>query len=157
MPFPPNVDIVNWTPPNGLVFGSDELSPTAYAPGTTTYVVEVTNSAGCVAIDSVVVLVNIVRPIYIPNVFSPNGDNINDLFYIQGSSASDGVEVFRIFDRWGALIYEAHGFPLNDPLYGWDGTFKGQPVNPGVFTYQANIHFLDNETLTYAGTITVLR
>lgn len=157
IPFPPNIETVDWTPPNGLVFSGNQLTPIAYAPGTTTYVVMVTNEAGCFAVDSVVVLVRIVRPVYIPNVFSPNGDNINDYFYVQGSTAADLIDVIRIFDRWGALIYEAYDVPLNDPQLGWDGTFRGQYVNPGVFTYYANVHFLDNETLTYSGTITVVR
>lgn len=154
---PPNFETVVWTPPFGLVFANDDLKPVAYAPGTTVYTVTATNEAGCIAIDSVVVFVNIVRPIYVPNVFSPNGDNVNDYFYLQGSTAADLIEVIRIFDRWGALIYEMHQVPLNDPQLGWDGTFKGEYVNPGVFTYHANVHFLDNETLPYSGTITVLR
>jgi gliding motility-associated-like protein len=140
-----------------LVFGANPLTPTAYAPGSTWYTVTVTNSAGCIAIDSVLVLVNIVRPIYIPNVFSPNGDGINDFFYIQGSPASDGIEVLRIFDRWGAVVFEDFEIDLNDEYRGWDGTFKGRPVNAGVFTFYTNVHFLDNETLTYSGTITVIR
>lgn len=159
---PPNYQTVNWTPPDGLIFGPNPLNPTAYAPGTTWYTVEVTNSAGCVAIDSVLVVVNIVRPVYIPNVFSPNYDNVNDFFYIQGSNAAAGMEFLRIFDRWGALIFENGGsteglIPLNEPQEGWDGTYRGEPVNPGVFTYMAGIRFLDNMTLTYSGTITVLR
>ncbi|HLF63667.1 MAG TPA: gliding motility-associated C-terminal domain-containing protein, partial [Saprospiraceae bacterium] len=157
IPFPPTVETVTWSPPFGLVFTGNDLSPTAYAPGTTTYTVTVTNEGGCIAIDSVVVLVNIVRPVFIPNVFSPNGDNINDYFFFQGSAAADLIEVIRIFDRWGALIYEGFQIPLNDPQLGWDGTFKGQYVNPGVFTYYADVHFLDNQTLTYSGTITVVR
>jgi gliding motility-associated-like protein len=101
--------------------------------------------------------VNIIRPIYIPNVFSPDGDGINDFFYIQGGPASDGIEVLRIFDRWGAVVYEDFNIDLNDEYRGWDGTFRGKPVNSGVFTFHTNIHFLDNETLTYSGTITVVR
>lgn len=157
VPSPPIFDNVTWTPPFGLVFSGNDLTPTAFAPGTTWYEVEVTNDAGCSASDSVLVLVNIVRPVYIPNVFSPNGDNINDFFYVQGSPAAAGLEFLRIFDRWGALIYEISNIALNDPQLGWDGTFKGEYVNPGVFTYYANVQFLDNQTLPYSGTITVLR
>jgi gliding motility-associated-like protein len=157
IPFPPSFDSVFWSPPFGLQFTGDDLRPIALAPGTTVYTVTVTNDAGCLAIDSVVVFVNIVRPIYVPNVFSPNGDGVNDFFYFQGSPAAHGIEVIRIFDRWGALIFEDYGVDLNDPSRGWDGTFKDEYVNPGVFTYYANVLFLDNETLTYSGTITVLR
>jgi gliding motility-associated-like protein len=157
VPFPPVFETIDWSPLGSLVFGANPLTPTAYAPGSTWYTVTVTNSAGCIAIDSVLVLVNIVRPIYIPNVFSPNGDGINDFFYIQGSPASDGIEVLRIFDRWGAVVFEDFEIDLNDEYRGWDGTFKGRPVNAGVFTFYTNVHFLDNETLTYSGTITVIR
>lgn len=157
IPSPPNVVSVEWTPPNGIVITGNPLQPVAYAPGTTTYTVTVTNAAGCVAIDSVVVVVNIVRPVFIPNVFSPNRDGINDYFFVQGSPAASDIEVLRIFDRWGALIYEAQNIPLNDPQLGWDGTFKGQPVGPGVFAFYTTVRFIDGESLTYSGSITVVR
>jgi gliding motility-associated-like protein len=118
--------------------------------------VTVTNEAGCVATDDVLVQVNIVRPVYIPNVFSPNNDGINDRFTVYAGPAADFVESLQIYSRWGELVFE-NSFTPNDELAGWDGTFNGQLVNPGVFTYLARVHFLDQKVVNYAGTVTVLR
>lgn len=156
VPFPNNFSTVDWSPAGSLTFGGNPLSPVALPPGTTTYTVTVTNEAGCVASDDVLVQVNIVRPVYIPNVFSPNNDGINDRFTVYAGPAADFVESLQIYSRWGELVFE-NSFTPNDELAGWDGTFNGQLVNPGVFTYLARVHFLDQKVVNYAGTVTVLR
>ena len=46
---------------------------------------------------------------------------------------------------------------LNDRLQGWDGFFNGKPVNPGVYAWMADVRFVDNETLTFSGDVTVYR
>jgi len=137
----------------------DQLNPTALPTTTDWYVVTITNDAGCSATDSVLIIVDPYKPIYIPNVFSPNQDGINDRVTIYGNKAAkiNGVEVFQIFDRWGGLMWEGKNFDVNDESAGWDGTCNGKLVNPGVFSYMARINFLDNIPLTFHGTVTVLR
>ena len=87
--------------------------------------------------------------IFVPNAFTPNGDGLNDIFEIRGTS-SDCVKRLRIYDRWGNLIYETQSFPLR-----WDGSNKtnGKPANEGVYVF-----VLENKNgEKRAGTITLLR
>ena len=54
-------------------------------------------------------------------------------------------------------MYRGVGLPINSYDRGWDGKFNGKEVNPGVYTWYAKVHFIDNVTLPFAGDITVLR
>ena len=85
----------------------------------------------------------------IPNVFSPNGDNNNDLLFVLGSI--DKLD-FQIYNRWGQQV-----FKTNDRSVGWDGTFMGQPCNPGVFAYRVSGIMPDGSTVEKKGNITLVR
>jgi gliding motility-associated-like protein len=103
---------------------------------TTAYSVSVTTADGCADKDSVSVFVASDHDIYIPNIFSPNGDGINDVLTI---SAGDGVEQitsFEIFDRWGNLVFSVNNISSGSTSISWDGRFKGKEMNAGVFTYK---------------------
>ena len=157
VPSPFSFSEIKWDPFQLLSFNGDTLSPTTLPPGTTTYMVEVVNEAGCVATDEVVVFVEVVRPVYAPNVFSPNGDGINDLFFLSGGPAVEEIEALRVYDRWGGLVYEQTNIPIGESSLGWDGRVNGVLVNPGVFAFHARIRFVDLISLDYSGSITVIR
>jgi len=153
--------MVSWTNSEYLTFFSSDilaqLNPSALPPVTGWYVVTIQDESGCVAQDSVLVIVDPYKPIYIPNVITANADQINDRATVHGNVAATRVQVFQIFDRWGGLVWENRDFELNEPSLGWDGRINGQPVNPGVFAYRAVVEFLDGIPGVYTGTITVLR
>ncbi|MEM9546459.1 MAG: gliding motility-associated C-terminal domain-containing protein [Bacteroidota bacterium] len=150
------IDSISWSPLDSFLTCTDCLDPEVIAPGTTTYTITVVDENGCRASDEVQLLVNIVYPVYYPNVFSPNDDSNNDFFNIFGGPAALGIEILRVYDRWGNLMYE--GSPdINDPLQGWDGYFNDKKVNPGVYAWMANVRFFDKETLTFSGDVTVVR
>jgi gliding motility-associated-like protein len=68
----------------------------------------------------------------VPNAFSPNGDGVNDAFRVFGE---DILSLdLRIYDRWGTLLFQT-----NDPSQGWDGRYKGEALNSGVFLWKAAI------------------
>jgi len=163
MPFPNLPTGVSWNNEQHLTFsGSDInslLNPNALPPRTGWYVVTIVNDDGCVTKDSVLIVVDPYKPIYIPNVITPNNDGINDVLTVYGNIAARGVTILQIFDRWGGLMWESDvpNFPLNDEFYGWDGTCKNQPVTPGVYTYRVQVDFLDEIPLDFTGTVTVLR
>lgn len=112
---------------------------------------------GCVRSDSVILSVDKVREVYIPNAFSPNGDGVNNDFMIYAGPGIQQVNSFKIFDRWGEQLFEENAFQPNIRDYGWDGTFRGQPMNNGVFVYVVEVLFIDGEVLLYAGDVTLLR
>jgi gliding motility-associated-like protein len=108
-------------------------------------------------LDDVELKVLKIRPIFIPNVFSPNSDGVNDLFAIYGNQAALIVRELRIYNRWGGQVFEGKDIPLNDETRGWDGYFDGKPLNPDVFTFYAVIRFIDGEEVLYKGDITLVR
>ena len=147
-----------WTPADDLSC-TDCLFPTASPFRTTTYTLTITEENGCTVQDQVVVFIEIDKKVYIPNVFTPNGDGINDVFMIYADEQIvDTVLSFQVFDRWGELVYRNdEKFKPNDPEYGWDGFFKGEKMNPGVFTYWVEVLFIDGDVKLYKGDVTLLR
>lgn len=76
--------------------------------------------------------------VYIPNVFSPNGDGYNDIFQPLSDCILEAYQV-QIFDRWGALIFES-----TDPEVGWNGKINDQLVNHGVFIWMMSYVVIEN-------------
>jgi len=124
---------------------------------TTNYELLIIDESGCEAVDEV--LISIVKPrdVFIPNVFSPNGDGVNDAFLIYTSKEVELIVSLKIFDRWGELVFEGNDFPPNVVSEGWTGEFKQESMNPGVFVYVAVVRFLDGAEIQYAGDVTLLR
>ncbi|MBT8219492.1 MAG: gliding motility-associated C-terminal domain-containing protein [Bacteroidia bacterium] len=148
--------IYNWTPPQGLSC-TDCFDPIANPVVSTTFVVQITDETNCVATDSINIFVEDFRPIFIPNVFSPNADGRNDFLGIYSNIAGVGIDIFQIYDRWGSLVYEAENLPLNDPNSGWDGKFGDLELNTGVYVYFAKVRFLDDKVLEYKGDVLLVR
>lgn len=150
------LDTIIWKP-DTIAVGNEAtlwVSPT----GTTQYTVTVVDQNGCSDSDNTTIFVRVNRPIYIPNAFSPNDDGVNDIFYI---SARDNqvrqVKAFLVFDRWGETMIELYGFQPNDPAYGWNGKYRDKLLNPGVYTYFAEIEFTDGAVILYKGDVSLLR
>lgn len=109
---------------------------------------------GCLALDSLLIKMIDCRDgnVYIPNVFSPNHDNMNDLFRIETYNAT--VDELRIFSRWGELVYSEKPYTGT----GWDGTYKNKEITPDVFIYFVKInHILSGREEIKKGDITVVR
>jgi len=107
---------------------------------TTTYSIMVTNNDGCSDLDSMTLLVIEDLDLYVPNIFSPNGDNVNDEIGIYSARNDVQIDLFQIFDRWGNLVHSASNFLTGDPSSAWDGNWNGSPLNPGVYTYLVILH-----------------
>ncbi|MEM7103047.1 MAG: gliding motility-associated C-terminal domain-containing protein, partial [Bacteroidota bacterium] len=67
------------------------------------------------------------------------------------------VRMFRIFDRWGEMVFEAQNFQPNNPVFGWNGMLKGKPLNPAVFVYFAEVEFVDGVSIMYKGDVTLVK
>ncbi|MBK9108878.1 MAG: gliding motility-associated C-terminal domain-containing protein [Saprospiraceae bacterium] len=98
---------------------------------------------GCNSLDSVFIKVLRTGNVFAPNVFSPNGDNINDYFYIHGEDGAI-VEQMLVYNRWGELLFVTNHIAVNDPSKGWDGSFRGEKMIPGVYIFYAKVN--QNET-----------
>ena len=126
-------------------------------PGTTSYVATIVDSTGCMASDDVLIFVVDKKPIYIPNAISPNGDGFNEGFTLYGGVAAKKINLLRVYSRWGSLLFETHDIDLNQPKLGWDGTFNGQIMNPGVYVFYAEVGFVDHKNVIFKGDINLLR
>lgn len=117
-----------------------------------TLISSIPNSVGCYDTLSAQTINVVTSPeIYIPNTFTPNGDNNNDLFKIRGPAFS--VFYFAVYNRWGQLVYETE-----DVTQGWDGTFKGKPCDPGVFGYYVKMKCSEgSEEIFRKGNVTLIR
>jgi gliding motility-associated-like protein len=93
----------------------------------------------------------------IPNIFSPDGDGLNDRFFISADNTVLSIKDMKIFGRWGELVYSQQNFPPNDASYGWDGMFRGKKVLPGVYVFYAILEIKDREDMKVVGDITIIR
>jgi len=146
------VAVYSWAPSTGLDNALID-NPAASPLETTTYTVTVTDANGCVAFDTVTVIILLIAPeIHISNAFTPNGDGINDWF----KAYTENVDQFslRIYNRWGELVYES-----TDPLdQGWNGTFQNKPQNIGTYVYHLTASRIGiEESIHMKGNITLLR
>lgn len=115
----------NWSPVN---VGTTTQS-FWYAPSETGIVhLIVTDSLGCMYEDEILIRVVVEQFFYVPNSFSPNGDQANDLYQVF-DSGDDIIRSVEIYDRWGNQVFVQNG---NAPFI-WDGTIRGTPAMPGVY------------------------
>ena len=138
-----------WTPNTGLTCSTCP-NPMATPDQTTTYYLSGINGFGCMNRDTVIV--NVIQgddELYIPNSFTPNGNGLNDLFFVFGSNIMN-INI-QIYDRWGELVY--HG---TDQYKGWDGKFHGHAVEEGVYVYKVDCQFFSTNWAHRTGIVTVL-
>ena len=94
--------------------------------------------------------------LYIPNVFSPNGDGVNDIFSVTANELVQQLNYIRIYTNWGSIVYEEQDLPLTG-VSGWDGNFQGEPLNPGVFVYMLEAQYAGGRTEVFIGDVTLVR
>jgi gliding motility-associated-like protein len=92
--------------------------------------------------------------VFVPNVFSPNGDNINEKFYVHTDYVRECTLI--VYNRWGEEVYrvEKNG---HMPDLGWDGMHKSQPVCPDVYGWYVSGICREGETFFMKGNVTVMK
>jgi gliding motility-associated-like protein len=142
----------------GSVLDTNVLSIIVTPSDATQYQFVATNSNGCQVDTTILVEVDKPRDANAPKGFTPNGDGINDQFFIQGDGSKiTAVRALRVYDRWGELVFDGADMTVNDATQGWDGTFRGKNVSSGIFAWYAEIEFIDGFVLVLKGDITLLR
>ena len=124
---------------------------------TATYEVFLTDLFGCVASDEVTVFVEEKPKFYIANVFSPNGDEINDYLTIATHPGIERVLRFSVYDRWGNVVFHVTDFDAADGFVTWDGTFGGRKLDPAVFVYKIEVKLVTGRVETHHGAITLVK
>jgi gliding motility-associated-like protein len=138
-----------WSPSTGL--DNDTIpDPVASPKQSTVYTVAISDANGCTAIRQVRITIIQDNNIFVPNSFSPNGDGSNEKLFVRGNNLY-GVRL-TVFDRWGEKVFET-----TDQSQGWDGTYNGKELDPGVFTYVVTVNYNNKESATQSGTVTLIR
>lgn len=140
----------SWSPATGLSC-TDCPNPIAAPFLNTTYTVTVTSPNGCSQTAQATVNVDLpCAAAFMPTIFSPNGDGLNDELCLMGSCVL--TMTYSIYNRWGELV-----FTSQDQLECWDGTFRGKPAPAGVYAYKLQVNLNDGTLQEESGNITLAR
>ncbi|MCC7503743.1 MAG: gliding motility-associated C-terminal domain-containing protein [Saprospiraceae bacterium] len=136
---------------------ADCLSQTWAPEATQLYTLTIVDTAGCVAVAEMRVVVRKDVDIYIPNVFSPDDDGYNDFWQIDAGPTVTDLVNLRIFDRWGDQVYLWDEPIPADTWSGWDGKIGGKAVEVGVYVYYIEVLLVNGEKHIRKGDLTVLK
>ena len=144
----------SWSPLIGLSCTTCN-NPVAKPTVTTLYYVTVSKNDTCLAVDSVIVMVDTIAfpctaENFVPSAFSPNGDYENEILYVYGKCISEMT--FSVYDRWGNKVFET-----NDLTAGWDGTYKGRAMDAAVFDFHFSASLRNGEMIEKRGNISLVR
>jgi len=138
-----------WEPGNYLT-NAFVPKPNATPFETITYTVTISDTNQCETSATTTVFVKDSIVFFAPNIFSPNGDGINDVFYVHANAVKDFYMI--IYNRWGEKVFEA-----NDMRAGWNGTRNGVELEPDVYVYHIQFTFLNYTQEKKKGSITLVR
>lgn len=148
---------LTWEPDQFVSATATPLVWTLAPPEDRFYRVFLTTTEGCEASAGIQVRVNDLRLLYVPNAFSPNNvDGINDRFFPYSNSAGfQTVQRMAIYDRWGNQLFEREDFPVGDAEQGWDGTYRGRKLDPGVYVWVIEVARGEGQVRVYKGEVTL--
>jgi gliding motility-associated-like protein len=111
---------------------------------------KVFNKGGCSDEFSQEICIEDIRPVFVADAFTPNGDGVNDVLHVKAKGVKELR--FQIFDRWGNLVFESTNIDN-----GWDGMIGGKKANPGVYIYLVETKLINNERVYERGDVTLIR
>lgn len=156
LPNPAIIKSISWLPREYLDC-YDCTSPYASPQKDTEFEVTVIDTNGCLSTSRIIVRVDLPQ-VWVPNAFSPNGDQINDWVFVYGSDAEvTQINIFQIFDRWGNMVFENKLFAPNNFNAGWNGRYRDEKCLPGVYVYWAEVELINGTKWIITGDITLLR
>jgi gliding motility-associated-like protein len=144
----------DWTPPSYLNF-TNIVNPVAVFDGSVerfSYVMRASTPEGCFGYDTINIRIFKTAPdIFVPTGFTPDGDNLNDVFRPIPVGISK-LDYFRVFNRWGNLLYAN-----TSAEQGWDGTYKGVPQQPDTYVWMVRGTDFTGKTVIKKGTVQLIR
>jgi gliding motility-associated-like protein len=114
------------------------------------------DSKGCLYSDELNIKVLLTSVVYVPTVFSPNDDGVNDVIGPLGDPSITHFDYFEVFSRWGELVFSKKDFLPGDNV-GWDGKFNGKQLQPGVFVYRLSAMNKKGKEIAQYGDFTLVR
>ena len=145
-----------WTPATELSCNNCPL-PMATIKKDISYTATVKNIYGCIATDDIYFhTICDGTQVYVPNAFTPDGDGKNDILMVR-SKGIETIHSFKIYSRWGELLFEKNNFPPNNPAYGWDGKIKGVTSSAEVYVFVAQVTCGNVKDFIIKGNISILK
>ncbi len=151
---PDEIASIKWNPSDNLTCDSC-LITTLLAKKDERYIVTITDINGCEESISIAVRVKDNVIITTPNIINTNGGS-NKYFTVYGNESVLNIEKLRVYDRWGNLVFIKTNFKPNIPQEGWDGTFGGKDVVPGVYVFIVD-YMAPSGVKVLSGDVTVIR
>lgn len=149
---------VQWTPASGFLKDTATGVTLLFPFTSTEYSIRVRDENGCLSMDTLRITVHRNRALYFPNVFAPNGNNVENQYFSAFSDAGvRTILLLRIFDRHGRLWFDKSNFPANSPDAGWRGEASGEAASSGVYFWQAVVLFTDEREEIFQGDVTLIR
>lgn len=146
-----------WSAPYGNTLSCTECAVTVARPSDQiAYELYAVDANGCESTDLITIFVEKERIALVPTGFTPNNDGINDRLLVHGREGTR-ILFFRVYDRWGQQIYEGGDFLVNDAGFGWDGHFRGSPVEAGVYLWHLEVEYPDGVKERHTGQTTLIR
>ena len=116
-----------------------------------------TNQFGCITSDTVLVKTFCSgSEVFIPNAFTPDGDGVNDMLVVQGRGIKL-IKSFRIFSRWGEMVFEKSNFLPGDKSSGWDGRIRGKQAGTDVFVYVCEAVCDRGNSYVFKGNVSIIK
>lgn len=136
----------------GYLWSTGETTPSILVSQVGRYTLTATDSNGCSGTDTTDVVQKYCRSgVFIPTAFTPNGDQLNDVFRAKVFGVAVSFQL-RIYDRYGSLV-----FFTTDPLKGWDGNYNGQPAASGAFVWQCSYQLQGGQPFVQKGIMVLVR
>lgn len=118
--------------------------------GVYSFTVKGTDNNNCYETETVKVTIAYIPYVFMPTAFTPNGDGRNDI--LKPTTAGAARAVFKVFNRKGRVVFET-----NDLQSGWNGTYKGEPLDAGVYFWMIKVNEGNGLDKVYKGDVTLIR
>ena len=122
-----------------------------------TYSIFATDALGCAKTAAMQVTIRRDNLFFAPQAFSPNGDGRNDFYQLFGGKTVVSIDHFKIFDRWGSLLFANERIYPAHETDGWDGRFRGTEMSEGVYVFIAEVTYIDGRKELIKGDLTLFR
>lgn len=151
------IESIRWIPDSSFACPSC-LEPEISIIKEETFTLRLIDRFGCRGEAEIRLVIDPSIDVFMPTVFSPNGDDLNDRFFVMANQAQVAlIREFLIFDRWGGNIFQVRDVLPNDPDAGWDGLSRGQHLPAGVYVFYARLQLVDGSERLVEGDVLLLR
>ena len=152
------IKTISWQLSNGQASCSDCIDPSITLSEDVTIDVNIIDLDGCHQSDQIELSPLLAyKKSYTGNIFSPNQDGKNDLFYLRSIPETIVVNQFSIYDRWGNQVHHASQHGIDEASAGWDGTYRDNEAPSGAYTWLAELQYSDGTSEIIHGSVFLIR